>query len=113
MYGLVNRAIEELVCTHFSEEIWKRFAQRRTLTLKHLLAWKPYPNAVTYQLVEAASKILGLLLPEAILKHIWRIFTLYTACRAMAESASKCQAIPCRNFCITRQPACTRWFALP
>ena len=84
MYGLVNRAIEELVCTHFSEETWEAIRVEADVDIEAFISMEPYPDAVTYQLVEAASKILGLP-AEAILNTFGEYWTLYTAREGYGE----------------------------
>lgn len=84
MYGLVNRAIEELVCTHFSEETWEAIRTEADVDIEAFISMEPYPDAVTYQLVEAASKILGLP-AEAILNTFGEYWTLYTAREGYGE----------------------------
>ena len=84
MYGLVNRAIEELVCTHFSEETWEAIRTEADVDIEAFISMEPYPAAVTYQLVEAASKILGLPV-EATLTTFGEYWTLYTAREGYGE----------------------------
>jgi hypothetical protein len=84
MYGLVNRAIEELVCTQFGEETWEAIRQEAAVDIEAFVSMEPYADAVTYQLVTAASKVLGLS-AETILITFGEYWTLYTAREGYGE----------------------------
>ncbi len=77
MYGLVNRAIAELVCEQFGEEVWERITDRAGVDDDEFVAMDAYDDAVTYSLVEAAS--IELKLPaNAILEAFGEHWTTYT-----------------------------------
>ena len=67
MYGMVNRAVEGLVCSKFGEEKWELVKSRAGVEEDVFLSNESYPDAMTYRLVGAASEVLGLP-PEAILE---------------------------------------------
>ncbi len=60
MYGIVNKAIEELVRTNHGDETWKKIAHAAELQAPVFISNEGYPDEVTYRLVDAASKVLGL-----------------------------------------------------
>lgn len=60
MYGLVNRAIHELVVERFGEAAWNEIAERVGLDQPVFLSHQGYPDSVTYGLVASASEVLGL-----------------------------------------------------
>lgn len=60
MYGLVNAAIKELVCTRFGEAKWDEIRAHAGVDVEVFSRMEQYPDAVTYRLVEAASKTLGI-----------------------------------------------------
>ena len=57
MYGLVNKAVEELVISQFGEDKWYEIAEKANVELS-LVSKETYPDDVTYDLVAAASDIL-------------------------------------------------------
>jgi hypothetical protein len=67
MYGMVNRAVEGLVCSKFGEDQWEKIKARAGVEEDVFLSNESYPDALTYRLVGAASEVLGLP-PEAILE---------------------------------------------
>lgn len=59
MYGLVNKAIEELVVTNFGEDKWELIKQKAGVEVDVFVSNSAYPDAMTYDLVGAASEVLG------------------------------------------------------
>lgn len=84
MYGLVNRAIEELVCNNFGEESWEAIRTEAGIDIEAFICMEPYPDEVTYKLVAAAGKILDLP-AETILSTFGEYWTLYTAREGYGE----------------------------
>lgn len=84
MYGLVNRAVEELVCTQFGEATWEAIRAEARVDTEVFVSMEPYPDDVTYQLVNAASKILGIP-AEQVLITFGEYWTLYTAREGYGE----------------------------
>jgi len=78
MYGLVNKAVEELVCTRFGEQAWEAIRARAGTGVDSFISMDPYPDGVTYKLVGAASEVLGLP-PEAVLEAFGEFWIRYTA----------------------------------
>ena len=78
MYGMVNRAIEDLVCTNFGEEKWEQIRQKAGVEEEFFVSNEGYPDALTFRLVAAASEVLGLT-PEAILIAFGEHWILKTA----------------------------------
>lgn len=61
MYGLVNRAIQQMVSTQHGEDAWQRIKGRADLQdLDFFSTYQAYPDDVTHRLVAAASEELGL-----------------------------------------------------
>ncbi len=56
MYGIVNKAIEELVLSNFGEEKWELIKKRGDLELDFFISNQPYDDAITYQLAKAVSE---------------------------------------------------------
>lgn len=78
MYGLVNRAIEDLVRTRFGDARWEAVRQRARVTVPAFVGMQAYPDKVTYDLVGAASEELGVP-ADTLLEAFGEYWTLYTA----------------------------------
>lgn len=73
MYGLVNKAVRQMVIEGHGEETWQRIRVLAGVVEDHFVSLDPYPDDITYNLVGAASKVLGAK-PEALLHafgHYW------------------------------------------
>jgi Haem-NO-binding len=78
MYGLVNRAVEKLVCSRFGEPAWERIKTRAGVDVEYFASNESYPDEMTYALVAAASAELGTP-PEAILEAFGEYWILEVA----------------------------------
>jgi len=56
MYGVVNKAIEDLVKVNFGIEKWDAVKKRSGIEVDYFLSNEPYDDAVTYQLAAAVSE---------------------------------------------------------
>lgn len=59
MYGLVNRALEELIIEKYGEEKWAETRKKAKVEVEAFISNEPYPDDVTYNLVGAAHDVLG------------------------------------------------------
>jgi hypothetical protein len=59
MYGLVNKAIQDLVCENFGEDKWEEIKKLSGFTDDFFIGLQSYPDDLTYTLVKNASKVLG------------------------------------------------------
>ncbi len=59
MYGMVNKALEEMVCDAHGEEVWEKIKRKAGVDVDVFLSQEGYPDEMTYQLVGAASEVLG------------------------------------------------------
>lgn len=85
MYGLVNRAIQQMVCTHHGEETWERIKAKADLAdLDFFSTYQAYPDDVTHRLVAAASEELGLSAAE-IMQAFGEYWITYTASEGYEE----------------------------
>ncbi len=66
MYGLVNKAIAELVCDRYGEETWDIIKEKADVDIDAFISMDSYDDEVSYKLVGATSKVLGLS-PEQVL----------------------------------------------
>jgi hypothetical protein len=79
MYGLVNRAIQQMVSSHHGEDVWQRIKQNADLAdLDFFSTYQAYPDDVTHRLVAAASEELGLSTAE-IMQAFGEYWITYTA----------------------------------
>jgi hypothetical protein len=60
MYGLINRAIQDMVCEQFGENTWQTIKQKAEILDEQFLLLESYPDDMTHRLVKAASEVLGL-----------------------------------------------------
>ncbi len=60
MYGMVNRALEELICREHGEAVWERIRTEAGVDVEVFMAHQSYPDDVTYRLVGAACGQTGL-----------------------------------------------------
>lgn len=84
MYGLVNKAIEQLVVTQFGKEKWEEIKKLAEIDVESFVCMHSYPDEVTYGLVSAASEVLGLS-PDKILEAFGEYWTVYTAREGYGE----------------------------
>ena len=55
MYGIVNKAIEDLVTENFGADKWEAIRKRSGVNVDFFLSNEPYDDIITYQLAEAVS----------------------------------------------------------
>jgi hypothetical protein len=60
MYGLVNKAIQDLITTRFGVETWEQIKQKAGVDTEVFISNDGYPDEITYQLVGASVEVLGL-----------------------------------------------------
>lgn len=58
MYGMVNKAVEDMVRRNYGAPTWKLIREQAGVDIEVFLSNEPYPDEVTYGLVAAASKVL-------------------------------------------------------
>jgi hypothetical protein len=78
MYGLVNKAIEDMVCSRFGDDTWEAIKQKAGLDIDAFISMDAYPDDVTYQLVGAASEHLNIP-AEKVLEEFGEYWVLYTS----------------------------------
>lgn len=78
MYGMVNRAVEGLVCERFGREAWVQICRDAGVTEAPFVSMQAYDDAITYRLVGAASARLGSS-PSDLLEAFGEYWTLYVA----------------------------------
>ncbi len=58
MYGMVNKAVEDMVCKGHGEEAWERIKELAGVDVDVFITNESYPDETTYRLVAAASQLL-------------------------------------------------------
>ena len=56
MYGIVNKAIEELVVANFGAEKWEAVKNRSGIDIDFFISSEPYDDDITYKLAQAVSE---------------------------------------------------------
>jgi hypothetical protein len=64
MYGLVNRALEELIVQKYGEEKWAEVKEKARVEVDAFISNEAYPDDVTYNLNGAAHEALGVCVPD-------------------------------------------------
>jgi hypothetical protein len=77
MYGMINKAIQELLTARVGEAAWKAICVK-TNTDPTFVTMAKYPDEVTYNLVAAASEALGVS-ADTLLEQFGEYWTVYTA----------------------------------
>jgi len=78
MYGLVNKAIEDLICEKFGEDKWDEILADSNIDIDGFISMDKYDDSVTYDLVGSVSKILEIS-PADVLVTFGHFWTTYTA----------------------------------
>jgi hypothetical protein len=89
MYGLVNKAIQDLVCEKFGEDKWQEIKKLSGFEDDFFIGLQSYPDALTYTLVKNASRVLGAdasVVLEAFGEH-WVLYTVNEGYGDMMELA--------------------------
>jgi hypothetical protein len=84
MYGLVNKAIADMVLSKFGQEAWEAIRQKANVEVNTFLSMEGYPDDVTHRLVKAASVVLNLA-PAQIMEAFGEFWVEYTAQEGYGE----------------------------
>lgn len=84
MYGIVNRAVEELIIERFGLDKWEEIKHKAGFNSEGFMTLKPYPDALTFKLVGAASEILNVP-ADTLLEAFGEYWILYTAEKGYGE----------------------------
>jgi hypothetical protein len=84
MYGLVNKAIADMVTTRFGKETWENIRQKANVESETFLSMEGYPDDVTHRLVKAASVVLNLSSAQ-IMEAFGEFWVEYTAQEGYGE----------------------------
>ena len=78
MYGLVNKAVEEMVISQFGEDTWETIKAKAAVEEDMFISNEAYPDDITYRLVASASETLGVT-PNQVLESFGIHWVLHTA----------------------------------
>jgi Haem-NO-binding len=78
MYGLVNKAIQDMVCSRFGEDIWREIKDKAEVNVDVFISMEGYPDDLTHRLVKAASVVLGLS-PTQVMEAFGEFWVQYTS----------------------------------
>ena len=67
MYGIVNKAIEELITANFGAEKWEAVKNRSGIDVDFFISNEPYDDELTFRLAQAASLEMNLTLQQVFL----------------------------------------------
>jgi hypothetical protein len=67
MYGIVNKAIEELVKENFGLEKWHAIKDRSGIDIDFFISNEPYDDDVTYQLAGAVSEEMNIPISDVLM----------------------------------------------
>jgi hypothetical protein len=67
MYGIVNKAIEDLITDNFGLSKWEAIKEKSGVDVDFFLSNEPYDDAITFQLATAASEVLGITIGEVLI----------------------------------------------
>jgi hypothetical protein len=62
MYGIVNKAIEELVIANFGQDKWEVVKQHSGIDIDYFISSEPYDDDITFKLAQAVSQEMGMTL---------------------------------------------------
>lgn len=91
MYGMVNKAVEEMVCMHHSEAVWEQIKARAGVDVDVFMSNESYSDDITYNLVAAASEVLKLPAEQILIgfgEH-WVLHTAQDAYGGLMHAAGK------------------------
>lgn len=78
MYGMVNKAVQDMAVSKFGEATWNQIKQKAGLDVDMFVSMDTYDDKITYSLVGAASEVLGLT-GSQVLEAFGEHWTSYTA----------------------------------
>ena len=67
MYGIVNKAIQDLVTHEFGANAWQRVKERSNVDVDYFLSNEPYDDAITFRLATAVAEEMNLPLRDVLI----------------------------------------------
>lgn len=91
MYGLVNKAVEDMISDQFGDAKWGAIKAKAGVDVEAFVSNQPYPDEITYALVGAATQVLQVSQDELLIrlgKH-WVLKTAAENYGPMMKSGGK------------------------
>ena len=66
MYGIVNKAIEDLVISNFGKEKWQSVKERSGVDIDFFISNEPYDDDITYKLAGGVSEEMNIPISEVL-----------------------------------------------
>jgi hypothetical protein len=66
MYGIVNKAIEELVVANFGEDAWETVKLRSDIDIDFFISNEPYDDDITFKLAQAIAEEMKMSLKDVL-----------------------------------------------
>ncbi len=60
MYGIVNKAIQDLITAKFGMPVWETIKEKSGIEIDFFLSNEPYDDRITYQLAIAAADVVNM-----------------------------------------------------
>ncbi len=60
MYGIVNKAIEDLVIANFGEEKWEAVKEHSGIDIDFFISNEPYDDEISFKLARAVSEVMNI-----------------------------------------------------
>jgi hypothetical protein len=67
MYGIVNKAIQELVVANFGDEKWEAIRERSGIEEDFFISSESYDDEITYQLAQAVGEEMNMTLSQVLI----------------------------------------------
>lgn len=67
MYGIVNKAIQDLVIANFNEAVWEKVKVTSGVDVDYFLSNEPYDDAITFKLAGAVAAETNMTLSEVLI----------------------------------------------
>jgi hypothetical protein len=84
MYGIVNKAVQELIVDQFGQDKWEAIKEDAGFSDEGFISLKSYPDEITFKLVGSASRILDT--PSDVLMYaLGEYWILFTAEKGFSE----------------------------
>ena len=77
MYGIVNKAIQDMITSGYGEETWVAIKKSSGVNEDFFISNEPYDDMVTYKLAGAASEVLGVSI-DKVLNSFGRYWVMKT-----------------------------------
>lgn len=66
MYGIVNKAIEDLVTENFGLQKWEEIKQNCSIEIDVFISNEPYDDSVTFELATAVAKVMNISIEDVL-----------------------------------------------